>query len=257
MWHSVIFQIASGSPNYGETWPEFSPSTGKVPKTNIRYTRRWACAGCGGGRLLRREPEDRRYPEGVPASRSHAHARGGSSLEGRHPAMSDEAFILEKKAFHRTMSGEFLCHEKFLEELKYSIFCTLCQCCIVAPLLAPALFFLSKTWRNFWKNKVAEEVFVNCYNFNPKRVRHALIKKGNKYRYCSQKRYFSRFLKKLYCTEPGPEPQFILATLRSRSRKKHFRLCNTAFCICTEGFQWKYLLILLGLIASIADTLNH
>jgi hypothetical protein len=38
-----------------------------------------------------------------------------------------------------------------------------------------------------WKKiKVAEEVFVNCYNFNPKGVRHASIKKrkkGNKYRY--------------------------------------------------------------------------
>jgi hypothetical protein len=71
------------------------------------YTRRWACTGCGGGRLLRREPEDRRYPEGVPASRSHANARGGSSLEGRHPAMSDEAFILEKKHFIG------LCQENF------------------------------------------------------------------------------------------------------------------------------------------------
>jgi hypothetical protein len=45
---------------------------------------------------------------------------------------------------------------------------------IAAPALAP--FYLSQTWRNvIEKNMVAEEVFVNCYNFNP----ISQVKKGN------------------------------------------------------------------------------
>ncbi len=57
---------------------------------------------------------------------------------------------------------------------------------------------------------VAEEVFVNCYNFNP----ISKVEKGN----------FQGIFKNdpLPGTEqePEPEPQFGFATTRSQSRKK-------------------------------------
>ncbi len=43
---------------------------------------------------------------------------------------------------------------------------------------------------------IAEEVFVNCYNFNF-RVKHESINVKSRYQYSSQKRSFSRHLIKL------------------------------------------------------------
>jgi hypothetical protein len=52
---------------------------------------------------------------------------------------------------------------------------------ISAPDPAPASFYLSKTYRNFIeKISVAEDGFVNCYDFYPIRVKHASIQVKNK-----------------------------------------------------------------------------
>jgi hypothetical protein len=52
---------------------------------------------------------------------------------------------------------------------------------------APAPFYFSKPCRNLIeKIMVAEEIFVNCYNFNPVRVKHASIH-IKRHRYSSQK----------------------------------------------------------------------
>ena len=67
---------------------------------------------------------------------------------------------------------------------------------------------------------IAEEVFVNCYNF----YTFTRVKKGN----------FQNIF--LNYPEPGQKSklQFVIFAPRSRSRKNHFRLHNSAF--------WKFLI---------------
>ncbi len=82
---------------------------------------------------------------------------------------------------------------------------------------------------------VANEVFVNYYNFNPIWLQHASIH-VEKYWYSRQKKVIVKVTYKIY-SEPGlkpepelePEAQFGFAAPRSRSRKKYFRLSNTGY----------------------------
>jgi hypothetical protein len=60
---------------------------------------------------------------------------------------------------------------------------------ITLRIAAPAPFYLPRTYRNFTeKTMVAEEVFVNCYNFNP----ITSVKKGNFQGTVSYKTIWSR-----------------------------------------------------------------
>jgi hypothetical protein len=59
----------------------------------------------------------------------------------------------------------------------------------------------------------AEEVFVNCYNFNPNRVKHASVYVKSTYQYKSKKVpvIFKVYFKNYPELEPEPELQFGLA----------------------------------------------
>jgi hypothetical protein len=71
---------------------------------------------------------------------------------------------------------------------------------------------------------VAEEVFANCYIFNSIRVKHASI-------HVKKYRGYQTVWKggRSQTIEPSrAKPQFRFAAPRSQSRKKYFRLRNTA-----------------------------
>ena len=73
---------------------------------------------------------------------------------------------------------------------------------------------------------VAREVFVKYYSFNPIKVQHSSIHVKKVLVLKSKKiivkvLYLIKFIRMV-------EPQFGFAALRSRSRKKYFRLRNTA-----------------------------
>ena len=75
---------------------------------------------------------------------------------------------------------------------------------------------------------VAKEVFVKYYNFNPIWVQHASIHVKNVLVLKSKKVIFKVSYKSYSESGLLPEPQFGFAAPRSRSRKKYFRLRNTA-----------------------------
>jgi hypothetical protein len=68
---------------------------------------------------------------------------------------------------------------------------------------------------------VAEEVFVNCYNFNP----ITLVKKGN-FQGNPLQNYLEQDLEPDLTLEPKRKFGFVV--LWSQSRKKYFRLSYTA-----------------------------